>query len=346
VNRGHTTTMIEVLTEIWQRVLQRSPIRPGDNFFDLGGNDSLADSVFAEIAQVCGRELPSATICHAPTVASLAALLEHPTLPRFSPFVQIKTGRETPPILIAPGLGGWASFSQLAKHIRTRHPIYGIQAMGVDGMEEPFKRIEDMAEFYLGALNQLQLDGPYILVGYSFGGLLALEMAQRLSQRKQVAQLILMGTYAHPRYFPLDQRLRFLAKRIRRRISLSRQTPREAFSNFVRALEYRSQIAEALHRTHSPEISRLSFAQTILRVKANDLVALARYRPRFYPGKIRFVRPEADHYPSDPTPIWKGLAAELEVETVPGDHEGMVSAYSESLATVLTRYVNEAVDAK
>ncbi|MFZ0998576.1 MAG: alpha/beta fold hydrolase [Candidatus Sulfotelmatobacter sp.] len=342
-----TTTVIEVLTQIWQRVLQRSPINSGDNFFDLGGNDSLADSVFAEIAQVCGREFPSATICHAPTIASLAVLLQQPSLPRFSPFVRIRSGRETPPILIAPGLGGRASFSQLAKHIHTRHPIYGIQARGVDGMEEPFERVEDMAEFYLYALNQQQIYGPYILMGYSFGGLLALEMAQRLSQGKQVAQLILMGTYSHPRYFPPGQRLRFIAKRTRHRISFIKQKPGEAFSNFVRALERRSHMVEALHRTLSPETSRLSFAQTILRVEASDLVALARYRPRFYPGKIRFVTPAADHYyPSDPTPLWKGLAAELEVEIVPGDHEGMVDTYFESLAAVLTRYVKEAVDAK
>jgi acetoacetyl-CoA synthetase len=322
--------MIEVLTPIWQRLLQRSPINSGDNFFDLGGNDSLVDSLFAEIAQVCGRELPSATIWHAPTIATLAALLEQPTLPRFSPFVQLKTGSEKPPILIAPGLGSQVSFSRLAKHIRTGHPIYGIQARGVDGMEEPFERMEDMAEFYLGALNQLQPHGPYILVGYSFGGLLALEMAQRLSEGgKEVALLTLMGTYTHPRYFPPGQRLRLIAKRTRHRIAFMKRMPIQgAFSHFVRALERRSRIDRAHHRTRSSETSRLSFAQTLLRVEASDLVALARYCPRFYRGKIRFVRPEVDHYfPSDPTTLWKGLAAELEVENVPGDHVGMVSTH-------------------
>ena len=349
MNRGHSATMIEVLTQIWQRVLQRSPISPGDNFFDLGGNDALVDSLFAEIAQVCARELPSATICQAPTIAALAALLEQPTLPRFSPFVQLKTGSENPPIVIALGVGGRATVSQLAKHIRTGHAIYSIQARGVDGMEKPFERIEDMAEFYLGALNQLQPHGPYILVGYSFGGLLALEMAQRLSQQgKEVALLTLMGTYPHPRYFPSGQRLRLIAKRTKYRISFMRRASiPAAFSHFLGALERRSRIAQARHRTPSPDASRLSFAQTLLRVEASDLVALARYRPRFYQGRIRFVSPETDHYyPSDPAMVWKGLATELEVETVPGDHVEMVGTHFEALAAVLTRYVKEAVDTK
>jgi thioesterase domain-containing protein len=74
---------------------------------------------------------------------------------------------------------------------------------------------------------------------------------------------------------------------------------------------------------------------------------MAHYRPRFYRGKIRFVRPEGDNYlPSDPAALWKGLAAELDVEIVPGDHLGMVNTHFESLAAVLTRYVKEAVDTK
>lgn len=333
---------VEVLTQIWQRVLQRSPIGPEDKFYDLGGTDPLADGVFAEIAQVFHRELPTAVICHAPTIMALAAVLEQPALPRFSPFVKLKAGGEKMPILIAHGIGGRASFSELAKHIRTEHSIYGIQAKGVDGMEEPLGRIEDMAKFYLDALSELQPQGPYILIGYSFGGLICLEMARRLSRSgKHVALLTLVDTYPHPSFFPPGQRLWLGTKRIKGRISGLKQKPlRVASSRVLGALRHR--FRAAVHERASGKTSRLSFAITTLRVKESDLLAMARYRPGFYEGKIRFVRPEANSYlPNDPTAVWKDLAAEFEVETVPGDHLGMIGTHFESLAEVLTRYIRE-----
>src|SRR2546421_3756096 len=106
-----------------------------------------------------------------------------PTQTRTSPFVKIRDGSQKPPIVIAHGLSGLVQFEELAKHIRTEHPIYGIQARGIDGAEEPLDRVEDMAQFYLNAFDELYAGDVYILVGYSFGGLVALEMAQRLAAR-------------------------------------------------------------------------------------------------------------------------------------------------------------------
>jgi hypothetical protein len=87
-------------------VLQRSPIDVHDSFFELGGTDSLAIKLFSEIAQVFGRQLPTATLNHAPTISAMAALLEQPTLPRLTPFLQVKAGNEKPPIFITHGLCG------------------------------------------------------------------------------------------------------------------------------------------------------------------------------------------------------------------------------------------------
>src|ERR1700730_7997181 len=202
-----TSTMIEELTPIWQRVLERSPIRAEDNFFDLGGDPSLAIQLFAEITQVSGRELSPLMIYRAPTIAALAALLERPATARLPPLVMLKAGTEEPPVFIAHGLGGSImEFFELLTRIRFKHPVHGMQAKGVDGADEPLERIEDMAQFYLDAIKELQPHGPYLLIGYSLGGLVTLEMAQRLTENgEKVALLAMLETYPHRRFLTIRQ---------------------------------------------------------------------------------------------------------------------------------------------
>ena len=342
--------MVEILFRIWRQLLQRPSIGIEDNFFDLGGSSSLADALFAEIARQCGRELPSATIFRAPTVAALASLLQQPTLPRSSPFVPLSAGSARPPILIAHGLDGQASFSKLAQSIQTGHPIYGMQARGVDGIEKPFDRIEDMAQCYIDALTDVQPCGPYILVGYSFGGLVALEMAQRLSRSgENMALLVLVDTYPHPRFLARRQRVSLIARRIMRHIHEMKKMPiRLATTYFLHGLERRLQLAGVRSRGKNlPVASPLSLAQTTERVKQSAYVALRRYRPRFYRGKIQFVSAESNSYfPDDPAAVWGKLAEVVDVETVPGGHLDMVTAHFESLSAALTRYVKDAFSEK
>ncbi len=334
---------VEALTEIWQRVLGRTNIGPEDEFADLGGNGALADRIFAEIAQVFNRQLPSVTITHAPTIAALAALLEQPALPAFPPLVKLKSGGERTPIFIAHGLDGRARFQGLAKLMGTEHAIYGFQAKGLDGLEEPLERIEDMAALYLKAVCELQPVGPYILVGYSFGGLITLEMAQSLAKAgKEVALLALVDAYPHPRYLSAGPRLRLMVRRTWRHISeMSHRPPREAISYFVQGLERRLHLeGDRKRNLLPPETSPLSYARTTLRVKEGAYVAYGRYRPRFYRGKISFVRAASNAYfPDNPAAIWGKLAEEFEVETVPGDHLDMITSGFEDLAAALTHYL-------
>jgi thioesterase domain-containing protein len=299
--------------------------------------------MFAEIARKTGRELPSSTIFHAQTIAALASVLDRPTLPRFSPFVQIKAGTRKPPILIAPGLDGCASFSRLAKRIQTDHAIYGIQAKGVDGMENPFDCVEDMAQYYVEGLNEFQPYGPYILIGYSFGGLVALEMAQRLSDSgKQVALLALIDAYPHPRKLSRSQRLRLTVQRAARHISeIERRPFHSAIAYLLGGLKRRPGM-EAAERHDLSATSRWSLANTTLQVKHKSYVALARYCPRAYCGDMKFVKSENDTYfPGDPRSVWAHLARTFEVETVSGTHLDMVTTHFEGLAMALTRYLGD-----
>ncbi|MGC2725534.1 MAG: phosphopantetheine-binding protein, partial [Candidatus Acidiferrales bacterium] len=117
------STMVDVLTPIWERVLRRPAVQQDDNFFDLGGDSLLAVELFAEIERVCGREMAPVTIYCAPTISALAAVLDEPTAPRFPPVLQLKAGTEGAPVFLAHGLAGTAmDFYQLAKHLQTLRP--------------------------------------------------------------------------------------------------------------------------------------------------------------------------------------------------------------------------------
>ncbi len=338
--------MVEVLTPIWQRVLQLPSVGTEDNFFELGGDSSLALKLFTEIAQSLGREMPPVTIYQAPTIAALAALLEQPVTPKFPGLVLLKDGTKEPAVFIAHGLGGSViDFYQPVKYMQTGHAIYGMQAKGIDGVEDPLDLIEDMAQFYLDEIRQMQPHGPYMLIGYSLGGLVTLEMAQRLRAKgEKVALLAMLDAYPHIRYLSRVQRWRLIARQMKQRVFTFVRLPvREKIAYVLRPFERGLHIFGYLSGSTSylPQLG-VSFNPTIQRVRDRAYLALTRYRPRFYNGKIKFVRAAIiTNFPASPTAAWRNLIDQLEVETVLGDHLGIITTHYEDLAAALSRYINE-----
>ena len=320
-----TSAMVEVLVPIWQRVLQLPSVGADDNFFDLGGDSALALELFNEIALASGRELPPVMIYHAPTITALAGLLEQPTTPRVPPLVRLKSGSEEPPVFIAHGLGGSVmDFFQVVKHIQTPRAIHGMQAKGIDGVEEPLDRIEDMARYSLDAVKQVQPHGPYLLIGFSLGGLVALEMAQQLiAEKEKIGLLLMLDSYPHVSRLSRGQRARL--------------SSRQTWRRFARRLHWLG--VKPPYQTTvetSPSAALQHFRYT-------SYLALERYQPRFYPGKINFVRAAIPtDFPANPTAIWSPLANELELKTVPGDHLGIMTTHFESLASVISGFLRGA----
>jgi thioesterase domain-containing protein/acyl carrier protein len=338
-----TSTMVEMLVPIWQRVLQLSSVGVDDNFFEVGGDSALALALFNEIAQACGRELPPVMIYHAPTIADLAALLEESAAPRVPPLVQLKSGSVEPPIFITHGLGGSVmDFYQVVKHIHIPHATYGMQAKGIDGAEEPSESIEEMARYSLEAVRQLQPHGPYLLVGYSLGGLVTLEMARQLTDSgEKVALLAMLDSYPEIRYLSFTQRALLLARLATRRATTAMKLPvADAVSLLLRPSRRRSLTPRLSYQPPAD----VSVSPAMQRVRQSAYLALSRYQPRFYPGNIRFVRAAIPtDFPADPGAVWSRLVGKFEVETVPGDHLGIMTTYYENLASVISRYVKEAL---
>ena len=341
------STMADVLTPIWESVLQRPSIRAEDNFFDLGGDSLLAVELFTKIAQVCGRELAPVTIYCAPTIVSLAAILEEPAPPRFPPLLQLREGTQTPPLFLAHGLGGTAmDFFQLAKYIHTQRPIYGMQAKGTDGVDAPFDRIEDLAQFYIEAIQKLQPRGPYFLIGYSLGGLVMLEMAQRLIKTgEKVALLAMLESYPYPRFLPLKERARLGVRLATHRATTVGRLPlKDALSYIVRPSERRLYVSRDGNGNAPTQIPiGASHTPTMQLARESAYRSLTRYRPQHYPGEIKFVRAETvTDFPDDPAAVWADLVDKIQVSTVPGDHLGILGVHFENLGAVLSRYVGEA----
>ncbi len=333
------------VTPIWERVLQRSVVGPDDNFIDLGGNPELAIKLANEIAKVCGQDVSAEMICLAPTIAALSALLEQPSLPRFSTLIELTPGTEEPPVFFVHGLdGGGMKLAQLARSISSRHRVYGIQARGFDG-GKAMDRVEDMVPPYLDAITKRQQLGPYFLIGYSLGGMVALEIARQLIASGQtVALLVMLESYPHLRHLSPGQRIRVVARRVNRHLlEMKGMSPLAALDYVARRWKNRSRISRMPYEAAESSTLSFSSAASVQRVRDAATVALGCYRPRYYPGKIRFVRSEiGSYFPKDPAAIWANLAEGLECETVPGDHLSMLSDHFEDVAGVLSRYLREA----
>jgi acetoacetyl-CoA synthetase len=346
MTRPPATAMIGALAPIWESVLQHSPIGPDDNFFDLGGDSLSAATLFLEIEKVCGRQLPSVMIYNAPTVATLAAELEKPSTSRFPPLFLLRAGSTASPVYIAHGLGGSViDFYRLVTHIESDRPIYGMQARGIDGIDDPFESIEDMAQYHLEAIKQIQPHGPYVLIGYSLGGLVSLEIAHRLiAAGESVALLAMLDAYPSRKYLSLSQRLRLSIRQALKRISsaIGMSAPKQDQSA-LSPEELRAQMSAGRLRTSlSKSSAAASMTPAMQRAAEVAKEALKRYRPHFYPDKINFVRAETvTDFPADPIAVWAGLAKEFESETVPGDHLGMIASHPETLAAVISRYLKD-----
>ena len=189
-------TELEVeLTKIWQKVLGIDAIGIRDNFFDLGGHSLIAVRLFAEIERIWERKLPLATLFEAQTIEALAAVLDKQSWQApWSSLVPIQPHGKQPPLFCLHPIGGnILEYYPLANYLGQEQPIYGIQSQGLDGNQTPLESVEEMASCYIKDITTIQPHGPYFLVGYSFGGLLAFEIAQQLqAQGERIALLAIL----------------------------------------------------------------------------------------------------------------------------------------------------------
>lgn len=192
----------KIIASIWQDCLGLEKIDANSDFFEIGGHSIVGVKVMARLEKETGKRLP------------LVGLLKHPTIKKFAAYmdsefftwdslVPLKPTGTKPPLYIVHGANHQVLiFNDLAQYLDDEQPVYGLQSRGLNGIEEAHDSIDAMAADYIAEIVASNPDGPYALAGFSYGGIVAYEMARQLrEQGREVTILAQFDTYVFPQYY-------------------------------------------------------------------------------------------------------------------------------------------------
>lgn len=200
------TRLEHALAAIWEALFKRSPIGVLDDFFALGGHSLMALQLAAQIRQQLGRELPLQALAGEATIAKLASVLEQDGQQVGTSLIPLAQGGAGRPVIcIHPLFGHVLCYAALAKQLAKQHPVWGLQAPGLEPDEQPASNWDALVEHHwqmlqscLGSLGPQ----PVTLVGYSFGGYIALALASRCVAAGMPQPRLFLLDVPHPSVIP------------------------------------------------------------------------------------------------------------------------------------------------
>lgn len=298
VGQSPRTPYEDVLCSVFAEVLGLDFIGADDNFFEMGGHSLIAIQLVSRIKAVFGTRITAGSLLQAPTPSGLATLIgggsQEEALKVLLPIRPQGSG--APLFCIHPGSGlSWCYFG-LARYLPTQTPIIALQARGVEDSAVLPRTLTEVAEDYLGQILQLRPKGPYRLLGWSFGGVVAQAIAALLQQRGEtVALLAILDGYPLPGADPLTEL----------------DDDRE---ELLRQLHLGSAAIAAIPQEHLDRLAR---------VYANNVRLLRAHEPTRFDGDLLFIEAGIRLRPSDrPSPdSWrKHVTGEITVHSIASTH--------------------------
>jgi amino acid adenylation domain-containing protein len=342
------------LAHIWEEVLGVRPVGVSDNFFELGGHSLLAVRLFALIEKRLGKKLPLTAVFQGATVEHLAGVLrQQATSGPQSSLVPLQPGGSKRPLFLVHPAGGHVfPYIHLAQLLGSDQPCYGLQARGLEDGQDPHTQIEDMAAWYIQALQTLQPAGPYLLGGWSMGGVVAFEMAQQLhAQGQRVALLALLDGRIPTADETFPEEDAEAISLVERYFGIS-FGPMESLAQLPKDEQLAFMLEQGKSAGLIPTELDVAQARRFVELLRNDLRATQNYGLHLYPGRITFFKaketPVGTSSDPDPTMGWSEWASGgVEVHVVPGNHANlMYEPHVEVLAGKLTACLNQAQSAE
>jgi len=283
------------LVQLWRESLGVAQLGIDDDFFALGGHSLLAMQLLVRVRNEFHVDIPLATLVADANIAALARAIEAPG------------GIINPPLLLAykpygskPPFFCMHGVELLARHMDPEQPFYVLHPHALDGRVSP-TRVEAMAEDYLHAIQLRQPKGPYFLGGYSFGGLVAFEIAhQLLRQGHKIGLLVLLDSGGPD------------------------EGSAEQGTIFTRLKEHLYQLFARMCSMYVRTGGRtLPIALRMPYFLGTAFGARRVYIPQIYPGRLILLR--ARENPRDPLKRWGGMGQQgLDIYEVSGNHFTMI----------------------
>jgi len=333
------------------QVLQCAAPGPDEDFFDCGGDSMAALALFTAIETQFGCALPLSLIYDVTTPAALACCVSAarrtdgaPAAPA-SNVVPVRTGTAAGAVVMIHGIGGHVfDLCRLGGVLDTERDVVAIRAFGLEQGETPLDRIDTMAATYEAMIAERWPGQTIDLIGYSFGGLVALEIARRRQTRgAAVGGLVLLDSYGHPATWPRAQALDVRWRRARNQARTLWQAPWSERLTYVRA---RLGMKSGAAAPRGGWLAAPAGAPAeIGAVFAAAEGALEAYRPASFDHPVGFVKPRqsAIFLPTNPEAVWRGLLPQMTIEHVPGSHVSMLESHVWETAGVISRVIGRGV---
>jgi acyl transferase domain-containing protein/thioesterase domain-containing protein len=356
------------LASFWQELLGVSKVGVHDNFFDMGGHSLIAVRLFRMIKKQYGLDLPISVLFEAPTIFQCAALIAAQVpaamadnaeeaigsspvpAPKRTHLVTMHAGKNanaTPLFICAGMFGNVLNLRHLALRLGSDRTIYGLQARGLYGELAPHETFEEMARDYVAEIRSVRPHGPYLLAGYSGGGITAYEIARQLTEAGEVVTHVLMFDTPQPTQPALDfwdrgrmklqdlrrYKLGFVRKWLQSRVDweIEKRQKREA-----------ENLQGNVEQFNNEKIEK-AFRQALL---CYDVKPYAGKVTVFRPKPAVFYRLSGGRCLQQNRNIlledngWSDHVADLRVVEVPGDHDSMML---EPYVRILAECTREAI---